>query len=109
MKIVSLLACLALVSLLATGCAIPDTTHMPGCIILDVGHDGYVVVDDGKVTSTKTGEASQKSILGWVTTGDSSIEAARNAAGISKISHVDWHGHAILGIVGTVTTYVYGE
>ena len=109
MKIRTPLASLSLACLLATGCAVPDTTHMPGSILLDVGHDGYVVVDDGNVSAaTKVGKATQESILGWITNGDSSIEAARKDGGIGTITHVDWHGYSILGIVGNVTTMVYG-
>ncbi|NCC72224.1 MAG: hypothetical protein EOM06_02415 [Sphingobacteriia bacterium] len=59
--------------------------------------------------STKVGTAKATSILGWVATGDASIEAAAKSAGITKIHHVDYHSNAILGIVASFTVYVYGE
>lgn len=98
-----------MVAFVASGCAVPDKTHLPGCIMLDVGHDGYVVAEDGKVSSTKTGKAMQDSLLGWITGGDSSIEAARTDGEINKISHVDWHSTSLLGLIGDCTTIVYGD
>lgn len=41
--------------------------------------------------------------------GDASIDKAAKSAGIKKISHVDVKRTSILGLYGTVTTYVYGE
>ncbi|MCB0620037.1 MAG: TRL-like family protein [Saprospiraceae bacterium] len=59
--------------------------------------------------ASKVGTAEITSILGIVATGDASIEAAARKAGISKISHVDYHAKSILGIFATFTIYVYGE
>lgn len=58
---------------------------------------------------TKVGTASAKSILGWVGMGDASINAAAQNAGITKISHVDYHSTNILGIIATYEVMVYGE
>jgi hypothetical protein len=60
-------------------------------------------------TATKTGTSLCTSILGMVATGDASIEAAKQAGGITKVIHVDHHVKNILGIYGTYTTVVYGE
>lgn len=108
-KLISFLACLTVASFAAAGCAVPDTTHLPGSIMFDVGHEGWVVAEDGKVSSTKTGKGTQSSILGWITSGDSSIEASRQAGEINKISHMDYHASHILGIIGDCTLIVYGE
>lgn len=108
-KLTAIVFCLATVSFAASGCAVPDTTHLPGSIMLDVGHEGMVVAEDGKVSSAKTGKGTQSSILGWITSGDASIEAARKDGEISKISHIDYHASHILGIIGDCTTIVYGE
>ncbi|MBL4848594.1 MAG: TRL-like protein family [Planctomycetes bacterium] len=102
---------LTFASFVAAGCAVPDKGHIAGCIMLDVGHEGRVVAHDGKVNATKTGKGTQSSILGWITSGDSSIEFARNADGadIKQISHIDYHASHILGIIGDCTTIVYGQ
>ncbi len=59
--------------------------------------------------STKVGTAKAQSILGWVATGDASIEAAAKSAGITKIHHVDYESTNILGIVASFTVVVYGD
>lgn len=58
---------------------------------------------------TKVGTSEATSILGWIATGDASIQAAAKSAGIKKISHVDYEGSNILGIYAKHTTIVYGE
>lgn len=63
----------------------------------------------GNAGANKVGTAEAKSILGWIGTGDASIEAASKAAGITRIHHVDYHTKSILGIVATTTVIVYGE
>lgn len=108
-KVLITVLCLSFVSFFADGCAVPDKGHLQGSIMLDVGHDGYVVAHDGKVASDKTGKATQSSILGWITSGDSSLEAARKQGELTRISHVDWHASHILGIIGDCTTIVYGQ
>lgn len=108
-KLFGTLTSLAFVAAAATGCANPDIGHLPGSIMLDVGHEGWVVAHDGKVSSTKSGKGTQDSILGWITGGDSSIEAARTDGEINKISHIDYHASSLLGLIGDVTTIVYGE
>ena len=58
---------------------------------------------------TKTGEACSSSILGWVTTGDSSIAAAAKNGGISRIGTVNHHFTNVIGIVATYCTIVTGD
>lgn len=60
-------------------------------------------------TGTKKGTASAVSILGWVATGDASVEKAAKEAGITKISHIDEESTNILGIYAKYTITVYGE
>ena len=71
------------------------------------------VKTDGHVTSnqcgTKVGTATATNILGWVLTGDASVETAAKSAGITKISHIDREHSSILGIYGTYKVIVYGE
>ena len=108
-KLFAFVALAGLVGAQVTGCAVPNTTHIAGSFFLDVGHEGWVVAHDGKVASTKTGMGTQKGILGIVTTGDGSIEAARKAGELTRISHIDYHGSHILGIIGECSTIAYGE
>jgi hypothetical protein len=77
-----------------------------GTLYLDVkapmgatAHSGY----------SKVGKAQIQSILGLIATGDASIEAAAKSANITKIHHVDYESHSILGIISTFTTVVYGD
>ncbi len=59
--------------------------------------------------ASKVGTAEATSILGIVATGDASIQAAAQKAGITRISHVDYQAYSILGIFAKFTVYVYGE
>jgi hypothetical protein len=63
----------------------------------------------GTAASTKIGEACVSSILGVVATGDSSIEAAKKAGGITQVSHVDHEQFAVLGVYATSCTIVHGS
>lgn len=60
-------------------------------------------------TGPKSGEATAKTILGIVATGDCSIAAAARNGGLRKINHVDYRYKNILGIVQETTVVVYGE
>jgi hypothetical protein len=108
-KFFSVLALASFVGFQASGCAVPNTTHLPGSLMLDVGHEGWVVAEDGKVASTKSGKGTQESILGWVTSGDASFEAARKNGELVRISHMDYHASHILGIIGECSVICYGE
>jgi hypothetical protein len=55
------------------------------------------------------GSSSATSILGLVTTGDASIDAAAKAGGITKIHHVDFQMKSILFFYMKATVTVYGE
>lgn len=58
---------------------------------------------------SKTGEATAKTILGLVATGDCSIAAAAKNGGLSTVKHVDYRYKNILGIVQETTVVVYGD
>jgi hypothetical protein len=57
----------------------------------------------------KKGEACSSSILGWVTTGDSSVAAAAKTGGITKVASVDNSFTNILGIYATYCVQVTGN
>ncbi|MEW6744652.1 MAG: TRL-like family protein [Planctomycetota bacterium] len=97
---------LALIGLiLCTGCAMV-ATPVAGFLYMDV---------KGPITATentagdKVGEATATTILGWVATGDASIDTAASNGGISEIKTVDHHSWQILGIYGKFTTRVTGK
>lgn len=91
------------VTTLLTGCA----TSVPiGSLMTDVTLPHSATANS---SATKTGEATCKSILTLVATGDCSIEAAKKAGGITQVSSVDFKANNILGIIGTYTTIVKGK
>lgn len=63
----------------------------------------------GNTLGTKVGTSEATSILGIIGTGDASINAAARAAGIKKISHVDYEAFNVLGVYAKYTTIVYGD
>ncbi|HOX57187.1 MAG TPA: TRL-like family protein [Candidatus Paceibacterota bacterium] len=59
-------------------------------------------------SASKVGQASSTGIICFAT-GDSSIKAAADSAGITKIQHVDYHTTSVLGVYAKTTVTVYGE
>lgn len=90
-----------------TGCVVPmaPVGGVAGIVYTDVSGP---LAATGNVGSSKMGQASSKAII-CVATGDSSIKAAAANGGITKISHVDYHTTAFLGIYAKTTVTVYGE
>jgi hypothetical protein len=97
---------IAAVALFMSSCAAYSTAPVLGAIYTDVKAP---LVATANTVATKVGTAEATSILGLVATGDASINAAAQKAGIKKISHVDYHSTSILGIFAKFTVYVYGE
>ena len=63
---------------------------------------------DNSVKAAKMGDASSKSIVLY-TSGDSSIKAAMDAGGITKVHHVDYKVFNIFNLYSRATTIVWGE
>ncbi|MBO7684039.1 MAG: hypothetical protein J6T51_04885 [Kiritimatiellae bacterium] len=63
---------------------------------------------DNNVKAAKCGEATSKSIVLY-TSGDSSIKAAMDAGGITKIHHIDYRVFNVLNFYSKATTIVWGE
>ena len=57
----------------------------------------------------KSGQATSKTILGLVATGDCSLATAAKNGGLRKINHVDYKYKNILGVIQETTVVVYGE
>jgi hypothetical protein len=91
-------------ALFSTGC-LGVATPALGVFVTDV--KGPIGVGDGVGTS-KTGRACAQSIMGLVAMGDASIEAAKKAGGIKKVTTVD-HESKWTIVFGTYCTVVTGE
>lgn len=63
----------------------------------------------GIAVGSKVGKATASGLLGWINTGDASIESAAKVGGVTKISYVDYHTTNLLGIMKSYTVVVHGE
>ncbi len=72
-------------------------------------HTIPLAVRDNATACNKKGESTEMNILGLVAQGDSSIDAAKRAGGITKVGSVDTSYTSILGLYGQTTTIVCGE
>jgi hypothetical protein len=98
-------AVMALVGLSLTGCQIVASPLAGG--IYNETKYGFNATDEA--VASKEGKACATSILGWVATGDASIQAAKTSGGISKVASVDHSAKNILGIYGEWCTIVRGN
>ncbi len=74
----------------------------------------YTGVTEGQIATsnpigTKVGTSKSTGVLGLVSVGDASIQAAANHACFKQVSHVDVKKLSVLGLFATYTTIVYGE
>jgi len=88
------------------GCAGTGATPVNGFLFTDAKGP---LMTTTNATSTKVGEATCTSILGWIAQGDCSIEAAAAAGGIKEISTVDTKVTNLIGVYATRTTVVRGR
>lgn len=101
------LLALSLVAMAAfSSCAVVSTPIGAGALYTSVNHVEAVT---SNTVGLKVGTATASNILGLVSMGDASVNAAAKSAGIRKISHVDCKKTNLLGIYSTYTVYVYGE
>lgn len=98
------LVVLSALAMFAMGCA---AAHSPVTGFLYTDVKGPINAQAG--SGTKTGEACVTSILGWVATGDASINAAKKAGGISDVTAVDHSSTSILGLYAKFCTQVTGK
>lgn len=106
MKKVCILAAVCAAAATLTGCISAPFTPPMGLyseITAPLSTEGTIDV------GTKKGEATAKTILGLVATGDCSIAAAAKNGGLKTIRHVDYKYKNLLGIVQETTVVVYGE
>ncbi len=110
-----------LILIVATACAV--VVFMSGCAMVMPGTGGsafgglYTQVDGmvqhgapvGETASTaKVGTATSTAIICFAT-GDSSVKAAMENGGITKIHHIDYKVMSVMGVYAKYTTVVYGE
>lgn len=88
------------------GCAAYAVSPVTGFIYTGVKGP----VDSGvQADAAKEGKACASSILGWIATGDASIDAAKKAGGIKEVSSVDFQSTSILGLYAQFCTIVRGK
>ncbi len=92
------------IGFMAVSCSTVNTTNN-GMLYTDA-KSSTALAEGGK--GMKMGEACTTGIIGIVT-GDSSIEAAMKAGGISKVSFVDHKAKSVLGIYTNYCTVVHGR
>lgn len=97
---------IAVVALSLTSCAMVGTTAGAGLLYTEISDPAAVT---SNTLGSKVGTSKATNILGWIVTGDASINTAAKNAGIKKVSHVDFKKKSILGIYATSEIVVYGE
>ena len=90
------------------GCSLPS--HAPVMGVWSTSVSAPLAVGSGmNKPDLKVGTASATSVLGLFASGNASIRAACQSAGIQKIHYVDYHNRSFFGLFTTYTVYVYGE
>lgn len=92
------------------------TTTLGGCAFVDSPTTGLIYTKvQGPVTTghgtntTKTGQACATNILGLISTGDASIDAAKKAGGIKEVASVDHDSTMVMVVYGKYCTIVKGN
>ena len=105
-RIIALLVVAVTLVSISVSCSMPRS---PISFVLYQDVKDALGVNPGDIPdSPKVGEATATSIIG-ITTGDSSIDAARRQGNLKKIYYADYQSYSILGIYGKTTTKVYGD
>lgn len=105
-NIIKTAAAAFLTSQLLTGCYAFMPMEYGGLVYRDVT---LPLTANNGTPGTKVGTATATSLLGLINTGNASIEAAKRAGGITRVTHVDYKVTNTLGLMATYTVYVYGE
>ena len=95
---------IAVLAMLTSGCAKVAPPAI-GFIYMDVT---VPVMMTKKDLGKKVGIGEMVSYVGLVSLGDASIETIAKEAGITQISHVDFHNTTYLSLYAKGTVYVYG-
>jgi hypothetical protein len=101
----STLIVLSLLLVSVSGCA-TVASPVPAWLYQNV--HGPVDAENG-VEPVKEGKACATNILGIVSTGDASIDAAKQAGGIKEVASVDYQVNSVLGLFAKFCTVVKGR
>lgn len=104
-RLILLLSALVVGSVV-TGCASTGLNSRTGAALVMVAQESGMATPDAG--ANKMGTACSQNILGIASVGDSTIDAAKKAGGITKVSSVDYDFTNILFIYGKVCTIVRG-
>ncbi len=92
------------------------TATLGGCAVVASPTTGFLytqvqgpIVSGNAADASKTGQACANNILGLISVGDASIDAAKKAGGIKNVSSVDHDSTMILGVYGKFCTVVKGN
>ncbi len=95
-------------AVILTGCAGAGSiggNAVPGGLYSSVDLPG----DSIKKAGSKTGKACSSSILGAFASGDSSIQTAMKAGGITEVTNVEYKVKNLLGLYASYCTIVTGS
>ncbi len=92
-----------LATFLMSSCAM--VAPMPGTIYTGMKAGSF---ENSDIQPAKEGQACAQSVLGIITWGDASIEAAKKDGSIKKVASVDHESFAVL-VYGKYCTVVKGE
>ena len=82
---------------------------LPGCLYGNFGHPLDTDVND-TTFGTKRGESTMQSVMWAVAWGDSGVNAAAKAGGITTVRHMDQRTlYVLFGLYYKNTTIVYGD
>ncbi|OGG95051.1 MAG: hypothetical protein A2527_12535 [Candidatus Lambdaproteobacteria bacterium RIFOXYD2_FULL_50_16] len=95
-----------LVALVLASCATVNYAPVNGAFYTEIKGPFGVTGEPG---GSKIGEAKCTTYLGMWATGDCSLEAAMTQGGITKITHVDFVGKSVLGVVASFTLVAHGD
>lgn len=99
--------------LLLSSCASFTSTGMQQSFLYNNVKDNSLqgrAVIDNSVRSLKTGKSCTKNILALASFGDSSIDAAKRSAGITRVSHYEREVMTVLAFIyNKGCTIVHGE
>lgn len=90
----------------AMGCATTSMSSRTGFAAVSMAKEAGEV---SGASGSKMGTACSTNIAGIVATGDSSVEAAKKAGGISTVASVDYEYFTVLSFYGKVCTIVKGN
>lgn len=85
-----------------------STLHI-GSVVSVVGAPVDTTFNDNDGIGSKCGESTAFNILGLVSFGDCSVDAAAENGNLSKVDHIDMDYISVLGVFYSYKTIVWGD